>query len=81
MAASQMHMTGTAEATVLQMSEHMEELAAAVKRAEEIPAPDTTDIFDYTYAELTPEQRIQRQTMRTSSIGMNPSEIESPQPA
>lgn len=51
------------------------EVAAAVERAEGIENPDTNAIFDSTYADL-PESLIrQRDSMRTSSIGLNPSEI------
>lgn len=49
-----------------------EEIAAAVKRAEEIAAPSNVDFFDSMYAELPAELRVQRQTMRTSSLGQYP---------
>ncbi len=51
---------------------------AVVKRAEEIAAPDHTDFFDFTYAILNEEIERQRDTMRTSSIGQDPSQIEEP---
>ena len=34
-----------------------------------IVKPATTDIFDYTYATLTPELEVQKRTMRTHSLG------------
>lgn len=46
-----------------------EEVAAAVKRAEEIAAPARTDFFDSMYAELCDEMEVQRATFRTSSLG------------
>ncbi|MCA9284562.1 MAG: pyruvate dehydrogenase (acetyl-transferring) E1 component subunit alpha, partial [Phycisphaerales bacterium] len=45
------------------------EVAAAVKRAEEIAAPDKADFFNAMYAELPPDLVRQRDTMRTSSLG------------
>ena len=53
-----------------------EEVAAAVRRAEDIAAPSTTDMFDSMYEELPAELRIQRQTMRTSGLGQDPSQLE-----
>ena len=52
-----------------------EEVAAAVKRAEEIAAPTTNDFFDSLYKELPTEQQRQRATLRTGSLGRNPSEL------
>jgi pyruvate dehydrogenase E1 component alpha subunit len=52
-------------------------VAGVVKIAEEIDAPTTNDIFDSMYLGLTPELQKQRQTLRTSSIGQNPSQIKS----
>ena len=52
-----------------------EEIAAVVRRAEEIDAPIQSDFFDAVYAEIPPEVRRQRNTMRTSSIGLDPSQI------
>jgi len=43
-----------------------------VKTAEEMPDPDVTDIFDYTFAEMPESLRVQRETMRTTSLGQNP---------
>ncbi|UCD75395.1 MAG: pyruvate dehydrogenase (acetyl-transferring) E1 component subunit alpha [Phycisphaerales bacterium] len=52
------------------------EVAAVVKRAEEIAAPHARDMFDHMFAELPEELRVQRDTMRTSSIGQDPAQIE-----
>jgi pyruvate dehydrogenase E1 component alpha subunit len=51
------------------------DVADAVKRAEEIAAPDFVDFFDSMYAEMPAELRRQRATRRTSSLGQNPSEL------
>ena len=56
-------------------SRSAERVAAIVKEAEEIEAPSPNDMFDYMYAELTPELKRQRATMRTSSLGQDPSQI------
>ncbi len=48
------------------------EIAAVVKRAEEIAAPVSNDMFDSTYASLPPEEALQRKTLRTSSLGQDP---------
>jgi pyruvate dehydrogenase E1 component alpha subunit len=53
-----------------------EHVSAVVKRAEEIEPPKTTDMFDAMYAEMPDELRTQRDTMRTSSIGQDPAQIE-----
>jgi len=53
------------------------EISAVVKRAEEIDAPSTTDFFDSMYTELPQQLVTQRQTMRTSSLGQDPSQIPS----
>jgi len=55
-----------------------ETVAAAVKRAEEIEPPTSNDFFDSMYDELPADLRRQRETLRTSSIGLDPSEIEQP---
>ncbi|MHC5003060.1 MAG: pyruvate dehydrogenase (acetyl-transferring) E1 component subunit alpha [Planctomycetota bacterium] len=52
-----------------------ETVAAAVKRAEEIAAPERADIFNAMYAELCDELAVQRDTMRTSSLGQDPSQL------
>ena len=43
-----------------------------VKTAEGIEKPTNDDIFDYTFATLTPELEKQKATMRTSSLGQDP---------
>lgn len=53
-----------------------EEVAAAVRRAEEIADPVRTDMFDSLYAEILPEIESQRRTARTSGIGLDPSQLE-----
>lgn len=50
------------------------EVNAIVARAEGIAAPASGDFFDHMYAELPDELRRQRDTMRTSSLGQDPSE-------
>lgn len=53
------------------------EVSAVVQRAEGIAPPNKTDIFDSMYAEITDEQlRLQRDTMRTNSLGQDESQIE-----
>ena len=52
-----------------------EEVAAVVKEAEEISPPETSDIFDYTYAEPDDDLRRQRDTLRTSSLGQRPGDL------
>jgi len=52
------------------------EIAMVVKNAEEIDAPAASDFFDNMFVEMTPELKKQRQTMRTSSIGQDPSQID-----
>jgi pyruvate dehydrogenase E1 component alpha subunit len=53
-------------------------VAAAVRRAEETPAPEPRDMFDSMYAQLPDELRDQRRALRTSILGRDPSP---PQPA
>ncbi|MBX3373630.1 MAG: pyruvate dehydrogenase (acetyl-transferring) E1 component subunit alpha [Phycisphaeraceae bacterium] len=50
------------------------EVNAIVARAEGIAAPAAGDFFNHMYAELPDELRRQRDTMRTSSLGQDPSE-------
>jgi pyruvate dehydrogenase E1 component alpha subunit len=64
---------GKQEALEMKAKEHV---AGVVKRAEEIAAPTSDDVFDHTFAELPDEIRLQRDTLRTSSIGQDPSQIE-----
>jgi TPP-dependent pyruvate/acetoin dehydrogenase alpha subunit len=40
-----------------------------VDEAFNIAKPSVTDIFDYTYAAITPELEVQKRTMRTHSLG------------
>ncbi len=60
-------------------SEKAETLVAeAVKRAEEIAEQPVSEIFDSMYNTIDdPEMIRQRQTMRTSSIGQDPTQVES----
>ena len=59
-----------------------EQVNAAAKRAEEIAATPTSEIFDAMYAEIPDEVRRQRDTMRTSSLGQEQRGIEaSPAPS
>lgn len=46
-----------------------------VKASEGIEPPDVGDIFNYLYAEIPEELRRQRDTMRTSSLGQDPSQV------
>ena len=55
-----------------------ETISAVVKNAEEIDAPTANDMFDSMYIDMTPELKKQRQTLRTSSLGQYPSQIDSP---
>jgi pyruvate dehydrogenase E1 component alpha subunit len=52
------------------------EVAAAVERAETIPAPARAEFFDSMYAELPADLVLQRDTMQTHGIGQDPSQIE-----
>ena len=52
-----------------------EDVDAAVKQAEEIAADPSNEIFDAMYAAIPDEVRRQRDTMRTSSLGQDPSEL------
>ncbi len=56
--------------------EHAETVVAAVvKNAEEIDAPTTNDMFDSMFIGLSPELQKQRKTLRTSSLGQDPSQV------
>jgi pyruvate dehydrogenase E1 component alpha subunit len=55
-----------------------EEVAAVVRRAETIEPSDMQDIFDSTFETATDELGRQRDTLRTSSIGQQPEQIDSP---
>ena len=54
-------------------------VADAVKRAETIEAPEVSDIFNWTFADIPEQIATQRDTMRTTSIGQDPSQIASEQ--
>ena len=56
-------------------TEAKEQVAAAAKRAEEITETPSSEIFDAMYAEIPDEVRRQRDTMRTSNLGQDPSEL------
>ena len=43
-------------------------------------APETTEIFDHTFAELPDSIKLQRDTRRTSGIGQDPTQLEPVQP-
>ncbi len=46
-----------------------------VKAAEGIEPPSTADFFNHMFAELPEELRVQRDTMRTSSLGQRPEQV------
>ncbi len=52
------------------------EVAAAARRAEEIADPARTDMFDFLYATLSPDIEAQRSTARTSSLGVDPTQLD-----
>jgi pyruvate dehydrogenase E1 component alpha subunit len=54
------------------------EVAQITARAEGIEPPSRDDFFNYMYADLPANLRTQRDSMRTSSIGQDPSQIETP---
>ncbi|MFK7958894.1 MAG: pyruvate dehydrogenase (acetyl-transferring) E1 component subunit alpha [Phycisphaerales bacterium] len=54
---------------------------AIVAEAEGIEAPAISDFFDHMYATTPPDLAKQRDTMRTSGIGQDPSQIDAPTPA
>jgi pyruvate dehydrogenase E1 component alpha subunit len=64
------------EEAILERAE--KEVAACVKRAEEIAAPSAVEMFDSMYESLPTEMQRQRAMMRTSSIGMNPAQVDAP---
>ena len=50
-------------------------VSEVVKRAEGIDAPSATEFFDSMYTDMPKQLKLQRQTMRTSSLGQDPSQI------
>jgi pyruvate dehydrogenase E1 component alpha subunit len=56
-------------------------VSEVVKRAEGIDAPSATDFFDSMYTDMPKQLKLQRQTMRTSSLGQDPSQIPVQAPA
>ena len=50
-------------------------ISDVVRRAEEIEAPVPSDMFDSMYATTPDALKLQRQTMRTSSLGQDPSQL------
>ena len=46
-----------------------------VKSAEGVADPDRSEFFDYMFAEIPKDLREQRDTMRTSSLGLDPSQV------
>jgi pyruvate dehydrogenase E1 component alpha subunit len=56
--------------------EHAKALVVeVVKTAEGIAKPSIDDIFDYTFADMPDELARQKQTLRTSSLGQDPSQV------
>jgi pyruvate dehydrogenase E1 component alpha subunit len=50
-------------------------VSEVVKTAEGIEKPSTDEIFDSMFATLPPELERQKRTMRTSSLGQDPSQV------
>ena len=53
-----------------------EEVAATVRRTEEIADPNRVDMFDSLYATLWSDLEAQRRVWRTSGLGLDPSQLE-----
>ncbi|MEE8459956.1 MAG: pyruvate dehydrogenase (acetyl-transferring) E1 component subunit alpha [Phycisphaerales bacterium] len=53
-----------------------EEVAAVVRRAEEITEPNRNEMFDSLYANLWSDLEAQRRIWRTSGLGLDPSQLE-----
>ncbi len=53
-----------------------EEVAAVVRRAEEIAEPNRNEMFDSLYANLWSDLEAQRRIWRTSGLGLDPSQLE-----
>ncbi len=61
------------EAKQVELDEAAKQTASdVVKAAEGVGTPPVTDIFDYTFATITPELETQRRTMRTHGLGQYP---------
>jgi pyruvate dehydrogenase E1 component alpha subunit len=58
-----------------QLAEASKIVTTVVKNAEEIEAPTSNDFFDCMYTDLSPQLQLQRDTMRTSSLGQDPSQV------
>ena len=68
------------DAQQVELDEHAEAtVTAAVERAESIETPSRDDIFNWTFADIPEQIATQRDTMRTTSIGQDPSQIASEQ--
>ncbi|MEM7755983.1 MAG: thiamine pyrophosphate-dependent enzyme, partial [Planctomycetota bacterium] len=64
------------EAKQVALQERAETIVTeVVKTAEGIEDPSPAEFFDHMYAELPPELVKQRDTMRTSSLGQDPSQV------
>ena len=50
-------------------------------RAEEIADPVMSDMFDYLYATLSPDLEAQRNTGRTSGLGVDPAQLDDAWPS
>ncbi|MEL6311950.1 MAG: hypothetical protein AAFQ17_06230, partial [Pseudomonadota bacterium] len=50
-------------------------VAEVVDAAINVTPPETTDFFDDMYASLPEDLQRQRETMRTSSLGQDPSQV------
>jgi len=50
-------------------------VSEVVHAAEEIDEPTPSDMFDSMFAGLPEELRVQRETLRTSSLGQNPGQV------
>lgn len=58
------------------LGERAEKIASEIARAAEgVEEPSRSDIFDYMFAELPKDLAEQRDTMRTSSLGLRPDQV------
>lgn len=69
----------TRQSAMLIEAEQM--ISEVVKRAEEIEPPVHTDMFDNMFASTPGQLQLQRRTMRTASLGQDPSQIPAPDTA